>query len=155
MKYSFLKSSPEYFYLYDSLFGHDPVYLNQNNEKTQIDLNKLKLVWETDDISNLSPSIISNSNLIFIDNPVITWEHMVHVSFMTFNTNSHEISAQNLFTNSQILRNELIGKLKLVMKEFEKNSQLYKDVLSIGFESKVRLALSIMKVKYKYKFNFY
>jgi hypothetical protein len=74
---------------------------------------------------------------------------------MTFNTNSHEISAQNLFTNSQILRNELIGKLKLVMKEFEKNSQLYKDVLSIGFESKVRLALSIMKVKYKYKFNFY
>lgn len=40
------ESSPDNFYFYESLFNNDFLFLNQNNEKTFNDLNKLKLIWE-------------------------------------------------------------------------------------------------------------
>ena len=40
------QSSPDHFYLYESLFANDDYFLNQNNERTNNEPNHLKLIWE-------------------------------------------------------------------------------------------------------------
>lgn len=40
------ESTPDVCYLYDSLFSHDSIFLNQNNEKIVTDKMNLNLMWE-------------------------------------------------------------------------------------------------------------
>lgn len=138
------ESQPENFFLYDSLFSNEFFFLNQNNEKIFHDLSKLKLIWETDDISNLSPSILATSNMIYLDHPLISWEHLVISAFMTF-------SNADRSANLKSLQKELINKLHLVQDELNRN--IYQDVLNIRFEAKVRLVLSILKNLLKNNFK--
>ena len=95
----------------------------------------MKLIWETDDISNLSPAILSASNLVYLSSSLTSWEHLVEANFAN-HTND---------TNYSLLKEELLTKLALVRAEFNLKPN-YVDVLPVTFESKIRLVLSILKV---------
>ena len=130
--------SPDYFFFYESLFNNDDFFLNQNNEKTFNNLEKLKIIWETCDLSNLSPSIISNSNVIYLSSSLTTWEHQIESVFQLFNVETSK--------NHKRLKEMLVKKISIVKKEFDSKPNAYSDVLPVTFESKVRLVLSIMRV---------
>ncbi len=74
-------------FLYDSLFNaHGQTFLNQNNEK--VSKKRVNLVWETDSISNISPAVISSSNLVYLGTPITNWQHYVDAVFLTFKDSS-------------------------------------------------------------------
>src|SRR4051812_32493556 len=97
-------------------------------------------------MSSLSPSILATSNLIYLDNPVISWEHLIAATFMSLS--NAEVSMAAYYKS---LQSELVENLNRVKKEFDDNAHLYQDVLNITFESKVRFVLSIMKVSRREK----
>jgi hypothetical protein len=86
----------------------------------------------------LSPGIIATSNLIYLDHAVVTWEHFIISTFMTLNNSDNRCHYKNL-------RAELVQKLKLVKAEFDSRPEVYQDVVTVTFDSKVRLVLSILK----------
>ncbi|CAF0814108.1 unnamed protein product [Brachionus calyciflorus] len=131
------ESSSDNFYLFESLFENDHIFLNQNSEKTVNDLNKLKLVWESDDLSNMSPSVLATSNILYLNESLVTWEHIVESGFQSITTGSQS----SLFK----LKKELINDLKTIKTEIDLRPKVYTDVLTVNFESKVRLVLSIVK----------
>lgn len=130
--------SKDNLFFYESLFNNDKIFLNQNNEKTFNDLNKLKLIWETDDLSYLSPSILTCSNLIYLGSSLTTWEHQIESVFQFLNVENSK--------NHKKLKELLIKKISLVKKEFDTRPNMYTDVLPVTFDSKVRLSLAILRV---------
>ncbi len=57
---------------------------------------------------------------------------------MTLNNSDNRCHYKNL-------RAELVQKLKLVKAEFDSRPEVYQDVVTVTFDSKVRLVLSILK----------
>lgn len=94
---------------------------------------------KTDDISNLSPSVVSTSNVMYFSSSLTIWEHIIESVFQSYNLDGNSIYKK--------LKEELSNILTQVKAEFDLRQPLfYKDVLPVTFESKVRLALSIMRV---------
>ena len=97
-------------FIYDSLFNaHADTFLNQNNEK--VSKKRLNLVWETDTISNISPAVISSSNLVFLGTPVTIWQHYVDAAFLTFRNAG--------FGQYRKLKDELITCLACIKADFD------------------------------------
>lgn len=132
------ESSPDSCLLYDSLFSQEPIFLNQNNEKVNLGDMSLNIIWETDDLSNLTPTILSSSNLFFLTTPLTIWQHYIDSAFLSF---------KNVRPAYNKLKNDLISILAQVKAEFDLKPFRYTDVLPVMFESKVKLALAILKVK--------
>jgi hypothetical protein len=127
-------------FFYESLFNNDGVFLNQNNEKTFNSLDQLKIIWETDDLSHLSPSILTSSNLIYLGSSLTTWEHLIESVFQQLNVENSK--------NHKKLKELLVKKISMVKKEFDSKPSVYADVLPVTFDSKVRLALAILRVSF-------
>jgi hypothetical protein len=123
-------------YLYESLFNNDSMFLNHNSEKTDLK-SSLRLIWETEDISNLSPAILSSSNLTYLSTSLTSWEHVVESVFIK-NTND---------SNFGQLKLEFMKKLAIIKAEFNLKPLNYADVIPVTFESKTKLILSIMRVR--------
>ena len=123
-------------YLYESLFNNDSMFLNHNSEKTELK-SSLRLVWETEDISNLSPAILSSSNLTYLSTSLTSWEHVVESVFIK-NMND---------SNFGQLKLEFMKKLAIIKTEFNLKPLNYADVIPVTFESKTKLILSIMRVR--------
>jgi hypothetical protein len=123
-------------YLYESLFNNDLMFLNHNSEKTNLN-SSLRLIWETEDISNLSPAILSSSNLTYLSTSLTSWEHVVESVFIK-NMND---------SNFGQLKLEFMKKLAIIKTEFNLKPLNYADVIPVTFESKTKLILSIMRVR--------
>ncbi len=123
-------------YLYESLFNNDSMFLNHNSEKTNLN-SSLRLIWETEDISNLSPAILSSSNLTYLSTSLTSWEHVVESVFIK-NMND---------SNFGQLKLEFMKKLAIIKTEFNLKPLNYADVIPVTFESKTKLILSIMRVR--------
>lgn len=123
-------------YLYESLFNNDSMFLNHNSEKTDLK-SSLRLIWETEDISNLSPAILSSSNLTYLSTSLTSWEHVVESVFIK-NMND---------SNFGQLKLEFMKKLAIIKTEFNLKPLNYADVIPVTFESKTKLILSIMRVR--------
>jgi hypothetical protein len=136
------ESSAKNLFFYESLFNDDPIFLNQNNEKRLEDLHKLKLIWETDDLSNLSPAIISTSNLVYLSSSLTIWQHPIESLFQNASFLNGQSSNDSLYKK---LKEELLNKLSAVKEELDLRPNSYKDVLPVEFESRVRLVISILK----------
>lgn len=120
--------------------------MNQNNEKTFVETEKLRIVWETDDLSHISPSILATSNMIYIDDPLVSWKHLVEAFFQLYDNAVGESSSS--LSSFKAIKKEIISTLEMIKKEIVDSSQatLYTDALPVPFESKVRLVLTILKV---------
>ena len=96
---------------------------------------------QTDDLAHISPAIIATSNLIYVEDSLISWRNIVETFFQFFDN-------ENM--NKNKLKKELVLKLELIEKELYNNnckkSIIYVDLLPVSFESKIRLVLSILKV---------
>ena len=123
-------------YLYESLFNNDSMFLNHNSEKTNLN-SSLRLIWETEDISNLSPAILSSSNLTYLSTSLTSWEHVVESVFIK---NMNDL-------NFGQLKLEFMKKLAIIKTEFNLKPLNYADVIPVTFESKTKLILSIMRVR--------
>lgn len=88
-------------------------------------------------MSNLSPSIITLSNVIYINGPLIKWNSIVETSFQMYPDNI------GLYKH---LRSQAIQTLNTIHSEYESNPNKYTSVLPVTFESKVKFMMSIMKV---------
>ena len=126
-------------FLYESLFNNDSMFLNHNGEKTVLDNSSLRLIWETDDMSNLSPAILSSSNLTYLSTSLTSWEHVIESEFIK-NMND---------SNFGQLKLEFMKKLAIIKTEFNLKPLNYVDVIPVSFESKTKLILSIMRVNIK------
>lgn len=93
-------------------------------------------LFKTDDISNLSPAIISSSNLIYLSTSLTAWEHVVESIFAQFSSNEDYVE----------LKQEFLKKLTLIKAEFTLKPLNYADVLPVTFESKIKLVLAILRV---------
>ncbi len=127
-------------FLYDSLFSQEPTFLNQNNEKINYGDMNINLIWETDDLSNLTPAVLSASNLFYLSTPLTIWQHYIDSAFLSFKI---------ILPASKKLKDDLTSLLAQVKTEFDLKPFRYIDVLPVTFESKVKLSLSILKVKLK------
>ena len=88
-------------------------------------------------MSNLSPSIVTLSNVIYVNGPLVKWNSMVETCFQSYPDNT------SLYKN---LRNETIKILIIIQSEYHSNPNKYTTVLPVTFESKVKFMMSIMKV---------
>ena len=93
-------------------------------------------------MSNLSPSILSTSNLIYLSDSLVIWEHVIESVFQSLTYGS--------LNNISKLKKELLTKLQTIKNEFELNRKIYSDVLPVSFESKVRLVLSVIRVSFTF-----
>ena len=93
----------------------------------------------------MSPAVLSSSYLIYLSNSLTSWEHLVESTFMQYDNNSDY---------SQLKLN-LLKKLTQIKTEFNAKPLNYVDVLTVTFESKTRLVLSIMRVGYIFQLNEY
>lgn len=89
-------------------------------------------------MSNISPAVVSTSNLLYLGDSLVHWEHVVQAVFQSFTTGS--------LSNFNKLKSEFLSKLQSIKTEFDAKEKFYTDVLPVTFESKVRLVLSILKV---------
>jgi hypothetical protein len=93
-------------------------------------------------MSNLSPSIVTLSNVIYLNGPLIKWNSIVETSFQNYPENI------SLYKN---LRNETVKILTIIQSEYLTNPNTYTTVLPVSFESKVKFMMSIMKVSIIHK----
>ena len=89
-------------------------------------------------MANLSPSLIANSSIFFLNYSLTLWEHVAESTFQQLNKEGSAVYTA--------MKEELVKDLRLVKTELDSKPDMYKDLLPVSFESKVRLCLSIMKV---------
>jgi hypothetical protein len=130
-------SSSELFTFYEALFSDESFFFNHNNYKKKYS-RPLKIIWESDNISKLSPAVISGSNIVYLDFSLVLWQHLIEVAFEPFiKNNRNEIFLK--------LKTQFIKLLETIKKEFDSNQFDYINIVPVTFESKVRLSLSILK----------
>ena len=91
-------------------------------------------------MANLSPSLIANSSIFFLNYSLTLWEHIAESTFQQLNKDGNAVYKG--------MKEELVKNLHLVKAELDSKLDMYKDMLPVSFESKVRLCLSILKVRH-------
>ncbi len=126
--------TPQKAYLFESLFNDSLMFYGPNNEKITRDLLSFRLIWETDEISHLSPQLLTKSYIIYYTQPLMTTQSYFESNFQ-IDSDSPIISE---------IRKKSLEYIGAFEQELSANSKLFENAIPIGFLSQIQFMITVL-----------